>query len=606
MKSRRSWWLIYTLSAAAVAVMLLWITGLVLRLEAAERGARAEIERRESMRLALWRMDSWIAPRLAREAARPYFEYRPYYAPRRAYTSGRDELEPGAVFAPSPLLTFESDLFLLHFQRTEDGGLTSPQVPTGDWHGMPEADLLDGAELQSRRRRLEQLAPRLAAAQLDRRLDETELFLARTAVASAPQADVPGPEQPSPTRSGIEQSARLRNYQQAQSEVIAQELANPLNRPADLGEPVAVGPFVPLWLKEENGSQATPLVLVRRVRAGGESLVQGILLDWPRLREALLAEITDLLPGAQLQPMGRWEGEGAPAGRMLATIPVVLEPGGAPVVAAAGLTPARLTLLLTWLAMLIAALAVAVTLRASIAYGERRSRFASAVTHELRTPLTTFRMYSEMLVDGMVSDEGQRRAYLSTLKEESGRLATLVENVLTYARLEEGRTASRRRRMTVDEMLERVQPQLARRAEEAKMNLRVDLPNEIGDMPMETDPDAVGQILLNLVDNACKYASGAARRDIHLIARRQGGRVALSVCDHGPGIDPGFRRRLFVAFRRAEHAGDDAAGGVGLGLALARALARDLGGGLILDSTPPLAADDVGACFTLTLPLKGD
>ena len=82
-------------------------------------------------------------------------------------------------------------------------------------------------------------------------------------------------------------------------------------------------------------------------------------------------------------------------------------------------------------------------LRASIAFGERRSRFASAVTHELRTPLTTFRMYSEMLADDMVPDEGQRRVYLATLKEESGRLATLVENVLTYARLEEGRFARR-------------------------------------------------------------------------------------------------------------------------------------------------------------------
>jgi len=123
-------------------------------------------------------------------------------------------------------------------------------------------------------------------------------------------------------------------------------------------------------------------------------------------------------------------------------------------------------------------------------------------------------------------------------------------------------------------------------------------------MALETDVEAIGQILMNLVDNACKYAAEAADRDIHLVASRQPGRVALTICDHGPGIDSAFRRDLFIAFRRAERGTGDAVRGVGLGLALARALAGDLGGDLSIESTPPLNAADLGACFTLRLPLK--
>ena len=72
----------------------------------------------------------------------------------------------------------------------------------------------------------------------------------------------------------------------------------------------------------------------------------------------------------------------------------------------------------------------------ALSLGKRRADFVSAVTHELRTPLTTFRMYAEMLADDMVPDPDQRREYLSTLLVESNRLRHLVENVLTYARLE--------------------------------------------------------------------------------------------------------------------------------------------------------------------------
>src|SRR6185503_16178753 len=92
-------------------------------------------------------------------------------------------------------------------------------------------------------------------------------------------------------------------------------------------------------------------------------------------------------------------------------------------------SPTRVTLAVAWLAVAGSLAAVGLALRRTVDLSERRNRFASSVTHELRTPLTTFRLYSEMLADGMVTDAAQRQVYLDTLKSESSRLATLVENV---------------------------------------------------------------------------------------------------------------------------------------------------------------------------------
>src|SRR5262249_53466901 len=135
--------------------------------------------------------------------------------------------------------------------------------------------------------------------------------------------------------------------------------------------------------------------------------------------------------------------------------------------------PVHGTLLLTWGVTAAALAAGAFVLRAILALGERRNRFASAVTHELRTPLTTFRMYSEMLADEMVSEPAQRALYLQTLKEESTRLSTLVENVLAYARLEDGRGAARRERLRLRELIDRHLAPLQRRARDAGLELAV-------------------------------------------------------------------------------------------------------------------------------------
>jgi signal transduction histidine kinase len=242
-------------------------------------------------------------------------------------------------------------------------------------------------------------------------------------------------------------------------------------------------------------------------------------------------------------------------------------------------------------------LAAALLLHQVVSLSERRAAFVSAVTHELRTPLTTFRLYSEMLAEGMVSDESQRSTYLDTLRREAERLSHLVENVLQYAQLERGVARNRYQQLPIPQLLDHALPALQRRAELAGMRVVVETSPEAADLRVHTDPEIVEQILFNLVDNACKYAATAGDPRIHLgIRAENAGRVQLRISDHGPGISAKQARRLFRPFRKTAEEAAESSPGVGLGLSLCRRLAQQIGGRL------NWIPGNGGACFVLTLP----
>jgi signal transduction histidine kinase len=204
-------------------------------------------------------------------------------------------------------------------------------------------------------------------------------------------------------------------------------------------------------------------------------------------------------------------------------------------------------------------------------------------------------MYTEMLAKDMVSDPERRGLYLETLGAEANRLSHLVENVLAYARLERGSTSGRREAVTLGALLDRALPRLRERAAHAGMAFEVDAEDRRGEA-VRADPSAVEQILFNLVDNACKYGRCAGECSIRLeAAARENGHVALKVRDHGPGVPRGVR--LFSPFSKSAEDAAVTAPGVGLGLALSRRLAREMGGDLKLESGP-----GEGACFVLELP----
>ena len=243
-----------------------------------------------------------------------------------------------------------------------------------------------------------------------------------------------------------------------------------------------------------------------------------------------------------------------------------------------------------------AAAAIGVLLHGALSLSERRGAFVSAVTHELRTPLTTFRMYTEMLAEKMVPDEAKQQRYLETLRAESDRLGHMVENVLSYARLEKGREAARVQEMSVGEILDKVGDLLGNRARQGGMRLVIEAADR--DQKLRADLSAVEQILVNLVDNACKYAGAGADPSIDLAVEGAAGAVRFRVRDHGPGVTVAEQRRLFKPFSKSAKEAACSAPGVGLGLALSRRLARAMGGDLALERG---VAD--GACFVLTLPV---
>ncbi len=352
-------------------------------------------------------------------------------------------------------------------------------------------------------------------------------------------------------------------------------------------------PFQGVWLGDH-------LVLTREAWVDGVRMVQGVWLDWPTMREAWLREITDLFPKADLEP-----GVNATAGARpmddrlrFAALPVRLVQGQMAVPALAFWTPLRKSLAVALSCVLLAAAAVGLVLYGTVALSERRAAFVSAVTHELRTPLTTFRLYSEMLADGMVKDEAQKKTYLETLSGEAGRLSHLVENVLAYARLERGSAKVRAERVTIGELLERILPRLKQRADDGGMEIRMDVSESDAKTPLHIDAGAVEQILFNLVDNACKYAAPrAAERVIHVEADTRGKFAMLRVRDHGGGIARRERLRIFHPFHKSADEAAHSAPGVGLGLALCQRLAVALGGALTLD-----AGWKEGACFVLRVP----
>jgi signal transduction histidine kinase len=349
-----------------------------------------------------------------------------------------------------------------------------------------------------------------------------------------------------------------------------------------------VSHLVPLWIGTP-GAAPPFLVLVRRVRKEGRKFLQGVLVDWPKLRAMAKEEVKDLFPEARLLPRNR----NAPddPDRTLAVLPAMLEPGRLPEVESEpAWTPVRIGLLSIWAAFVCGTLVVGAGLRSLLALNRRRLDFVSAVTHELRTPLTTFRMYAEMLKDGMVP-EGKSRDYFVTLHEESQRLSHLVQNVLDYSRLESDRLTPKRESAPLGAHLERSLPTLRERCESKGVGFRA--PEEAAlDAEVSLDASALGQILFNLVDNACKYGEG----EVALSASSERGRVRFTVSDGGRGIDGAEARRIFSPFARGRDS-ETRGPGVGLGLALCRRWAREMGGDLRLEGGE-------GARFVLDLPAR--
>lgn len=231
--------------------------------------------------------------------------------------------------------------------------------------------------------------------------------------------------------------------------------------------------------------------------------------------------------------------------------------------------------------------------RSSMEEAAQKTSFVANVSHEFKTPLTTIRLYSELLEQGRVRSEEQGREYLRTIGRETQRLARLVNNALDFSRLEQGKKKYVRESLDLRAELGRLFQTHAPRLAEAGLTLNWQLPPE--PVSAVVDRDALEQIVLNLLDNACKYAAEGGEVTVALAARPGGGAL-VRVADRGPGVPADQRERIFEKFHRVDERLTAEKTGTGLGLSIARQLARGLGGELHCE-----ARAGGGAEFILTL-----
>ncbi|HUR46795.1 MAG TPA: HAMP domain-containing sensor histidine kinase [Candidatus Saccharimonadales bacterium] len=357
---------------------------------------------------------------------------------------------------------------------------------------------------------------------------------------------------------------------------------------------------VMFWYRPARDPQVVFGVQMRMARLT-ESLRQAIQLDSALNREFVAALLDDAIHPVQITRTGyetNWRKPfvSADIGEMLPHWQVagwLLDPSG-PKHSAQVL---RLTL-----GLLICLLVVAIStgswligldLKRQLRMARQKTDFVSNVSHELKTPLTSIRMFSEILAEGRVQGEEKRRHYLQIINAETSRLTRLINNVLDFARMERGEKLYKME--TVDfialsrEIVDTYRPHL----EASGFNIQSEFPP--GPVFVRGDRDALSQVIVNLVSNAEKY--GGDRKEIRVELHITQDAIEVWVMDRGPGVSAEFSERIFEQFYRAHDSLASGIQGSGLGLTLARQIARAHEGNVSYSSRP-----GGGSCFVFNLP----
>jgi PAS domain S-box-containing protein len=213
----------------------------------------------------------------------------------------------------------------------------------------------------------------------------------------------------------------------------------------------------------------------------------------------------------------------------------------------------------------------------------------SMVSHELRSPITSVKGYTRLLLTRWADlNDGQKQAMLQQVSVDADRVTRLINELLDVSRLESGRLVLRRQPVDLAGMAGEV----ARRVglEYPTLEARLDFP--AGLPKVCADPDKIERILVNLVENACKYASP---KGLSIAGAVDGAAVSVTVTDQGEGIPEADLPRVFAKFFRRSEGRPT---GSGLGLWISRGLVEAHGGRLLVDSTV-----GQGTAFRFTLPL---
>jgi two-component system sensor histidine kinase KdpD len=219
-----------------------------------------------------------------------------------------------------------------------------------------------------------------------------------------------------------------------------------------------------------------------------------------------------------------------------------------------------------------------------------RNSLLSALSHDLRTPLTALVGLADSLTLGRTGEAARQRELAGAIREEALRMSRLVNNLLDMARLEAGEVRLNLQWQPVEEVVGSALK--ASRSLLAGHHVRVDIP---ADAPLvQFDAVLIERVLCNLLENAVKHTP--AGTEIRVSAAVQGERMEIAVSDNGPGLPPGLGERIFDKFTRGRE--ESAVPGVGLGLAICRAIVEAHGGTIRAESP-----ETGGARFVFALPL---
>lgn len=231
-----------------------------------------------------------------------------------------------------------------------------------------------------------------------------------------------------------------------------------------------------------------------------------------------------------------------------------------------------------------------------MALARQKTDFVSNVSHELKTPLTSIRLFSDLLSQRSGLDETKRTEYSGIISREAARLSRLINNLLDFSRMERGERRYRMEpidaRAVVRDTVEMCRHQIE--SDGYTLTLRDD--GDARPAPVAGDRDALAQVLLNLLSNAEKY--GGSDRHIEVETRLTGPFIEIDVLDRGPGVPRRLAAKIFEKFYRADDSLSSGIEGSGLGLTLARQIARAHRGEVEYHPRP-----GGGSRFTLRLPL---
>jgi len=242
-----------------------------------------------------------------------------------------------------------------------------------------------------------------------------------------------------------------------------------------------------------------------------------------------------------------------------------------------------------WFACIILTSALAATAGLVSAYrgfqeqvrlGEMKTNFVSSVSHELRAPIASMRLLAEGLDRGIISDPAKQKEYYKLLSQESRRLSTLIENILDYSRIDQGRKTFQKDPADLSALVQQTIAMMTPAATDRRVSLVAPAPKSLPDATVVCDGVAIQQALINLLDNAIKHSPPEALVTVGL--ERAGQSVSLWVEDHGPGIPIEEREKIFQRFYRRGTELRRETQGIGIGLTIVKHIVEAHGGRVLV------------------------